>query len=164
MSSTLADRKYESESRCRTARGVAEVTSVEPGQAPLHHEAFQPGQLRQRGLSTQTGVEIVQRADLARGERVVVRRVCIPSALRVQRAGLRQDLIERSLTGDYLLTGYLGVGRGKHRRANTRRGPHEPRHPVPLQHRSQLIDVGNAAHEDRGTLRPGLTGAAWATM
>ena len=41
MSSTLADRKYESESRCRTARGVAEVTSVEPGQAPLHHEAFQ---------------------------------------------------------------------------------------------------------------------------
>src|SRR6266536_5998882 len=82
------------------ARSTSGSTVGPPGRAPGHG-----GQCR---LAGQAGVEVIERADLALGEGVVVDRVLVEAAVRVLSALLRQHEVERRLPVPHCLP--VGVG------------------------------------------------------
>src|SRR5215217_168683 len=77
-----------------------------------------PGYSGQGGLAAETGMEVVQGADLAGAELVVVDRQVVPAAAGVLGTLLGQDLVERLLPRLDLLALGLGVGGGQHRLAD----------------------------------------------
>src|ERR1700694_1530886 len=73
-----------------------------------------PGDRRDCRLAGDVWMEVVETADVRRGESVLVPGVAVPAALVVRRTGGGERLIVGHLLGDYLLALGIGVGKRKH--------------------------------------------------